>query len=205
MVLGLPGATVGSLAEEKSGLPADGLRFAAMAPPVSSAVQDRFARTAEFVYAELVASEVTEMYTLQLAALARQTAAAFLETFPSNAMTTACRPGRGWVAAAAVRRAAEFIEVHADQPLTVDQIAAVAGVRSAALRPAFRRRFGTSPDGFLRRARLERARQELEAGDPAGNVTLGTLARRWGWLSVNRFVLSYMREFGELPSQRRRT
>jgi AraC-like DNA-binding protein len=205
LILGLPGATVGSLAEEKSGLPADRLRFAAMTPPVSSAAQDKFVRTAEFVFAELVASEVTEMYTLQVAALAQQTAAAFLGTFPSNATTTAHQAVRGWVAAAKVRRAAEFIEAHAEQPLTADEIAAVAGVSSTALRPAFRRRFGTSPDGFLRRARLGRARQELEAGDPAGSVTLATVARRWGWLSVHRFVLSYMREFGELPSQRRRT
>jgi AraC-like DNA-binding protein len=205
LVLRAPRAMVASLAEEKFGLPAAELRFEAMAPPVSAAAQDRFARTAEFVCAELVTSEVTELYTLQAEALAQHTAAAFLDTFPSNAMTAAYQPVPGWVAAAAVRRAADFIQAHADQPLAAHQVAAAAGVSSAALRPAFRLRLGTSMTGFLRQARLERARQELVAADPGSAVPLAALARRWGWLSVSRFTASYQRQFGAPPSVRRPT
>jgi AraC-like DNA-binding protein len=201
LVLGVPEATVGSLAEEKFGLPAADLRFEPMASPLSAAAQDKFTQTAEFLCAELVTSEVTELYTLQVAALRQHAAAAFLDTFPSNAMTAAYQPSPGWVAPAPVRRAAEFIEAHADQPLTADQIAAAAGVTSTALRDAFRRRFGTSPTGYLRQARLERAHQELEDADPASTVTVISLARRWGWLSVSRFIASYQRQFGALPNR----
>ncbi len=53
-----------------------------MAAPISAAVQDKFTQTAEFICAELVTSEVTELYTLQVSALRQHAAAAFLDTFP---------------------------------------------------------------------------------------------------------------------------
>src|SRR6202012_2866477 len=80
LVLGVPRTAAGSLAEEKFGLPAGRLRFAAMTPPFPPARPATFARTAAYLCGELVTSEVTEMYALQLATLTRQTAAAFLET-----------------------------------------------------------------------------------------------------------------------------
>ena len=202
-VLGVPMAAVGALAEETFGLSAAGLRFEDMAPPVSPAQQDKFARTAEIVCAELVTAESSQIPALQVAALTRQTAAAFLGTFPSNVMTTVYQPGPGWVATATVRRATEFIEAHADQPLTVDQIAAAAGVGSTALLYAFRRHFDTSPTGYLNRVRLERAHQELEAADPGSNLAIAALAHRWGWLSVSQFVVSYQRQFGVPPGRAR--
>jgi AraC-like DNA-binding protein len=202
-VLGVPMEAVGALAEETFGLSAGDLRFEAMAPPLSAAQQHRFARTAEFVCAELVTREASEISALQVAALTRQTAAAFLGTFPSNVTATGYQAGPGWVATAAVRRATEFIEAHADQPLTVDQIAAAAGVGSTALLYAFRRHFDATPTGYLYRVRLERAHQELEAAAPGSDLAVAAVARRWGWLSVGQFVVSYQRHFGVPPGQPR--
>jgi AraC-like DNA-binding protein len=201
VTLGLPREAMGSLAEERCGIPAADLRFEAMAPPVSAAQQKRFAAMAEFICAELVTSEITEIYSLQAAELTRQAAGAFLDTFPSNAMTAGYRRGPGWVPTATARHAAEFIDAHADQPLTVDQIAAAVEVSTAALRYAFRRYFDTSPTGYMRRVRLERAHQELEAADPASGLTVATVARRWGWLSPSQFAVSYQRRFGLRPSR----
>lgn len=201
VTVGLPHAVMGALAEERSGLPAAELRFEAMAPPVSATAEQRFVRTAEFICAELVTSEITEMYPLQAAELTRHAAAAFLDTFPSNAMAAGDQPGPGWVASATVRHAAEFVDAYADQPITVDEIAAAAHVGTAALLGAFRSYFGTSPTGYLRRVRLERARLELEAADPASGVTVAAVAHHWGWLSAAEFAASYQRRFGLLPSR----
>jgi hypothetical protein len=104
----------------------------------------------------------------------RLAAAAFLETFPNTTMTAGYVPGSGWVPPAAVHRAVTFITEHAAQPVTVDQIAAAAGVPGRALREAFARYFETPPLGFLRRARLERqprpgprGRRDRHPPDPA--------------------------------------
>jgi transcriptional regulator GlxA family with amidase domain len=121
-------------------------------------------------------------------------------TFPNITMTVPYLPGPGWVAPAAVSRAAAFIEAHASQPVTLDQIAAAAGVSGRTLQYAFRRHFGTTPTGYLRRIRLERAHAELGDADPAAGITVGAVGRRWGWASPSQFTAAYQRRFGVLPS-----
>jgi transcriptional regulator GlxA family with amidase domain len=104
------------------------------------------------------------------------------------------------VAPAAVRRAAAFIHAHADQPLTLGEIAAAAGVSGRALQYSFRRYFDTTPIGYLRRVRLERADTELRAADSASGVTVAAVARRWGWVTASQFTQAYRQRFGVLPS-----
>ncbi len=197
--LRVPWAAVGSVAEAVTGAPAADLRFEAMAP-VSAARQRMFARTAELVCDQLVTSGTAEIYPLVLQELIRLTAVAFLATFPNTTMTAPYLPGPGWVAPATARRAAAFIESHAGQPVTLDQIAAAAGVTSRALQYAFRRHFGISPTGYLRRIRLERAHAALGDADPAGGVTVAAIARSWGWASHSQFSVAYRKRFGVLPS-----
>ena len=115
-------------------------------------------------------------------------------------MTATYLPGPGWVAPAAARRAAVFIESHAGQPVTLDQIAAAAGVTGRALQYAFRRHFGTTPTGYLRRIRLERAHAALGDADRASDVTVAAIGRRWGWASHSQFTAAYQKRFGVPPS-----
>ena len=197
--LRVPWTAVGSVAEAVTGAPAADLRFEAMAP-VSADRQHMFARTAELVCGQLVTSGAAGIYPLVLQELTRLTAVAFLATFPNTTMTSSYLPGPGWVAPAAARRAAVFIESHAGQPITLDQIAAAAGVTGRALQYAFRRHFGTTPTGYLRRIRLERAHAALGDADPASDVTVAVIARRWGWASHSQFTAAYQKRFGVSPS-----
>jgi AraC-like DNA-binding protein len=189
-----------SLAATGSGLPAHHLRFEAMAP-VSPTARRFFVDTTKFIYDQLITNRVSEIHPLIAAELTRLAAATMLRTFPNSTMTVSFVRGPGWVPPAATRRAAEFIEAHADQPLTLDEIAAVAGVTGRALQYAFRRHYDVTPIGYLRQVRLERAHAQLLAADPGGSLTVAAVARRWGWTTPSQFALVYQRRFGELPSR----
>ena len=191
-------AAAGDLAEEFTGLRPGELRFTGIAP-VSRSRQAEFAATVDFICAQLVTSAVREIPSLVVQQLTRLAGVALLRTFPNTALTAGQRPGPGWVAPPAVDRAADFIDAHSDQPVTASQIAAAAGAPASALRSAFLRRFGISPEGYLRRVRLERARQELAGADPAGLVTVTAVARRWGWADLAQFAAAYRRRFGVPP------
>jgi AraC-like DNA-binding protein len=199
-VLRVPWAEVAALAEAVAGVPAADLRFKTMAP-VSAARQRTLTRITTLVCDELVASGATEVDPLILREMTRLAAAAFLKTFPNTTMTAPGLHPPGWVAPAAVRRAVAFIEAGAGQPVTLDQIAAAAGVTGRALQYTFRRYFGTTPTGYLRRVRLERAHQELQAAGPDSGLTVTAVARRWGWISPGQFTVAYRQRFGVLPSQ----
>lgn len=196
----VPWAVVGRLAEEATGLPAADLRFESM-PPVSAARQAAWARTAGFICHELVSSGITEVSPLMAQEMTWLAAAALLETFPNTTMTVANTGGPGWVPPAAVRRAAAFIDAHADQPITLADIAAAAGTTGRAVQHAFRRYYGMTPAWYLRRVRLARAHEQLRAADPASGVMVAAVARQWGWASPSQFSAAYRRQFGLPPSQ----
>ena len=134
--------------------------------------------------------------------MTRLAAAALLETFPNTAITAAYIPGPGRVPPATVRRAAAFIEAHADQPVTVTEIAAAAGVTARALQYTFPRHYGTNLTGYLRRVRLERAHRQLQAADPTTGTTVAEIARRWGWASPASFATAYRKQYGLPPATR---
>jgi AraC-like DNA-binding protein len=203
-LLRVPWPVAGSLAEERTSMRAADLRFEGMAP-VSAARQASWAKTAKFVCAELVTSGITGISPPMAHELTRLAAAVMLETFPNNAMTALYVAGPGWAPPGAVRRAAAFIEAHADQPLTLADIAAAAGATGRALQSAFRRYYDTTPVGYLRRTRLERAYTELRDADPAAGVTVAAVARQWGWTSPSQFAALYQRRFGQPPSRTLRT
>jgi AraC-like DNA-binding protein len=199
-LLRVPWPVARSLAEERTSMPATDLRFDGITP-VSAERQAMWASTAKFVCAELVTSGRTEISPLMAHELTRMAATVMLETFPNTTMTARYAGGPGWAPPAAVRRAAAFIEAHPERPLTLADIAAAAGVTGRALQPAFRRYYDTTPVGYLRQARLERAYAELRNADAATGVTVATVARRWGWASLSQFGAAYQRRFGEPPSR----
>lgn len=93
----------------------------------------------------------------------------------------------------------EYIEAHADAVLTPEVLARVGCVSVRTLHAAFRERLDTTPMGYVRSVRLERARAELLRADPA-TLSVSEVAARLGFVHLSRFAQQYRDRFGELPS-----
>ena len=199
-ILRLPTARLGAVAEETAGIAAADLRFGSITP-VSAAMGRHWSALIDLASKMLLDENSPAAHPLLAEELTRTAAITALHTFPNTALTVAYQPGPGWVAPATVRRAAAFIQSHADQPVTVDQIAAAAGVSARALQYAFRRHYGTTPTGYLRRIRLELAEQDLRAAQPGSGLTVAAVAHRWGWTSPSQFTAASRRRFGVQPSR----
>ncbi|XTZ14441.1 hypothetical protein ACQSSU_23545 [Micromonospora echinospora] len=76
-----------------------------------------------------------------------------------------------------------YVDDHADQLVTVDQIAAAAGVRPRAPPPPRHH-----PDAYVRQVRLERAHRDLQAADPTTGVTVTMIATRWGSIAARTAI-----------------
>ncbi|SFI67244.1 transcriptional regulator, AraC family [Streptosporangium canum] len=98
-----------------------------------------------------------------------------------------------------VRRAMEFIDGHAHQPLTTDDVARAVAVSGRSLQEGFRRHLGLTPMTYLRDVRLGRVHEELVTGDPA-RCTVTGVAARWGFLHQGRFAAAYRARYGQTPS-----
>jgi AraC-like DNA-binding protein len=98
-----------------------------------------------------------------------------------------------------VRRIEEFIEANWHQEITIDRLAAEAGVSTRAVFRAFERNRGYSPMAFAKAIRLKRARELLMSGDPGVSVT--GAAFKSNFASPGRFAKDYREAFGELPSE----
>ena len=108
------------------------------------------------------------------------------------------RPGRS-IAPAFVRRVEEYIAAHADEPLTIGDLAAHAGISTSTLFAGFREFRDTSPMSHLRQVRLQRVREALQSAG-SGDATVTEVALRWGFTHLGRFASDYKRWFGESPS-----
>jgi AraC-like DNA-binding protein len=126
-------------------------------------------------------------------------AASVLAAFPNTAHTDPTAQDRTDAHSATVRRAVAHIEDHADQPLTVAEIAAAAHVTVRALQYAFRRHLDTTPLAYLRRVRLAQAHRDLRAASPL-DTTVGEIAARWGFAHPGRFAALYREAYGTSPS-----
>ena len=98
-----------------------------------------------------------------------------------------------------VRRAEEFIEANWNQPITIEALASVTGASVRSIFKAFRESRGYSPMTFLKKIRLERARDMLRTGDAQTSVTGVALA--CGFHNLGHFARDYRDCFGELPSE----
>lgn len=101
--------------------------------------------------------------------------------------------------ASAVKRAEAYIEAHADDPLTASQVASAAGVSIRSLQRTFRRHRAYSPMVFLRRLRLQRAHERLQAAGRKASVTEIALSSGFGHLG--EFSVAYRKRFGETPTE----
>lgn len=100
-------------------------------------------------------------------------------------------------APAYVRRAEDYMRANADQPMRMVDLAAAAGCSLRTLEAGFARHRGATPLAALRAQRLDRAREVLQRGE---GVSVGDVARRFGFTNAGRFATAYARRFGEHPS-----
>jgi len=118
---------------------------------------------------------------------------------PHNFRTALLQPAPP-LAPTYVKRVEEYIEENADQPLTVSELAAFAGVGSSALFAGFREFRNTSPMAYLKSVRLQRVHEDLNRAS-ASRDTVTKIAMRWGFVHLGHFTAGYKRKFGESPSE----
>ncbi|MEY9997914.1 AraC-like DNA-binding protein [Streptomyces sp. V4I8] len=127
-------------------------------------------------------------------------AASVLAAFPNTVSTAPTAQDRRDAHPTTLRRAITYIDDHADQPITVAEIAAAAHVTVRALQYTFRRHLDTTPLAYLRRTRLAHAHRELLAARPQGERTVTDIAARWGFAHPSRFAALYRDTYGTSPS-----
>jgi AraC-like DNA-binding protein len=96
-------------------------------------------------------------------------------------------------------RALDWLDARPDEPIRLDALAVVAGVRPRTLEAHFKIYLGTTPLGWVRRMRLARARQQLLGASDGASVTSVAVANGFG--ELGRFAAQYRQQFGELPSE----
>lgn len=99
-----------------------------------------------------------------------------------------------------VKRAEDYIHSHAEQPLTIVELASHAGVSTRALFAGFQDFRGISPMAYLKAVRLQRVHEELLASSSV-TATVTNVAMRWGFNHLGHFTTDYKRRFGESPSE----
>jgi AraC-like DNA-binding protein len=98
-----------------------------------------------------------------------------------------------------VKRAEEFIRTHARDDMTIDSIAAAAGVSVRSLFYGFKHWRNTTPMAHVRELRLMLARTELLESRHRGG-TVSKAAINAGFTNFSQFSKIYKLRFGETPS-----
>lgn len=103
------------------------------------------------------------------------------------------------VAPSYVRKVERFIDDHADEPITIGDLAECAAVSTRSLFAGFRKFRNTTPMQYLKDVRLRRVREALMSASPE-SITVTAVAMRWGFTHLGHFTADYKRSFGESPS-----
>jgi AraC-like DNA-binding protein len=177
--------------------PSGPMRFLSL-HPVGAAARAQWRNTSQYA-GSVLANPDAAASRLIIPSTARLLAATALAVFPNTALTDPVAQDRRDASSATLRRAIAFIHEHAEEDISVVDIAAAARVSTRAVQLAFRRHCDTTPLAYLRRVRLARAHYELLAADPE-RESVTSVAYRWGFSSPSRFAAAYSQAFGVLPS-----
>lgn len=102
-----------------------------------------------------------------------------------------------------IRNVEQYIRSNADQPVTLRDLAGIAGVSERTLQAGFRRFRQTTPMEYLRDYRLDLAHQGLLAG-AVGGRSVTDIALTCGFNHLGKFAKCYRARFDETPSETRR-
>lgn len=151
--------------------------------------------TVDYVLRSLVNSQSDELIE---AALVRHALITTLSTFHTTFLDAAVREPR-FAGESVVRRAIAYMDAHAHEPITVDDVATAAHISTRGLQYAFRRALGTTPTAYLRKVRLDGAHQQLQSA--AADASVEQIARRWGFSNPSRFAIVYREVYGRGPRE----
>lgn len=173
----------------------DGLRFS---PAVDVSRGSGNTIAGQIDYMALLASREPECVNnpLVAASLREHVLFSVLALLPHNYKHDTHRSKVG-AAPKSVRLAEEYMRAHADQPVTVAEIARHARCSERALFNAFKTFREKSPMAALLDIRLELADSDLRAG----NGTVSSIASCWGFTNSGRFAKLYAQKFGCMPSE----
>lgn len=99
-----------------------------------------------------------------------------------------------------VKRAIEYFQANAAEPITISEVAKEVGVSSAALSMRFREAMQQTPGEYLRSIRLEKVRAELLKSD-VSESSLTDIASRFGFSHYGHFAKNYYQRYGEYPRE----
>ena len=164
----------------------------------SAADAGRWRATTRFVK-DLLPRDDTANAPLITGPATRLMAATALHVFPNTAVARDTRGNDRDAHPDALRRAIAFIEANPDLDIALRDIARAAYVTPRAVQLAFRRHLDTTPTAYLRRVRLQQARQQLENAGPNDGLTVTRVAIDWGFASPSRFAAHYRAAYNESP------
>ena len=154
-------------------------------------------RTVRFLQSELEAPDSVLMSPLAVKQFEQALIYSLLYSQPHN-YSDALEHGLSPAAPRHVKLVEDYIHANADEPISIEDLATVAGVSARTLFTGFQKFRGTSPMKYLRQVRMERAHHDLEHAEPGARVT--DVALRWGFSQLGRFAVEYRKAFGESPS-----
>ena len=171
--------------------------------PVTAAAGRHWSQTIRYVQSFVSNSPLLAAAPLARRELGWLVSSAVLACFP-NSTLDAESPSYAGDTPQPLRRALAFIDEHAGDPITLNEIAIAARLSPRGLQAAFRRHLDTTPLAQLRSIRMERAHLDLQHAQP-GDTSVAALAARWGFTHLGRFAVEYRRRYGHSPSQTLRT
>ncbi|MCC6580685.1 MAG: AraC family transcriptional regulator [Phycisphaeraceae bacterium] len=96
-------------------------------------------------------------------------------------------------------RAATMMRDQCDRDISIEQACEIAGLSASQFRSLFGRHFGCSPRQYLRRARIDKARQLMEES----SITFTRIAEQCGFATVHSFSRAFRAVTGQSPRQYR--
>lgn len=89
----------------------------------------------------------------------------------------------------------DYLLAHLDETLTIDEIARETGASVSSVQRHFKEHFGVTVFDFIRRKRLEKARDALERD----GLTIAQAAYLAGYSNPNNFTAAFKKEYGLAP------
>jgi len=169
------------------------LRFTGFRP-VSAAAGLRWRRASAYTFDTVL--DAPDVGPLAVGSALRHLAATALSTFANTWVDAVPVAGAG---PDTLRRAVAYVEDHAHLDIGISEIAAAARATPRAVQYLFRQHLETTPTGYLRRVRLDRAHADLVAAAPSSGATVTEIAMRWGFPHPGRFAASYKAAYGRPP------
>jgi AraC-like DNA-binding protein len=157
-----------------------------------------FARHAAFIWSEILRGGAVR--TSKLVARESSNLLATLLVSAAIPSETPCRKFAPNAGRSGLRRAEEYLAEHLSEPISIADVAEIAGMSARNLSREFRRHRGTTIKEFIKARRLEAANRTLLAAEPKStNVT--QVALDLGFEQLGRFSGDYKKTFGEKPSE----